>query len=55
MKDRDVKKIMEYEKCLVELDEIFKYLKNEDLIKIPYETRKAISEKKYKQYNWNYD
>ena len=55
MKDRDVKKIMEYEKCLVELDEIFKYLKNEALIKIPYETRKAISEKKDKQYNWKYD
>ena len=46
---------MKYEKCLVELDEILKYLKDEDLIKIPYEIRKAIKEKKDKQYNWNYD
>lgn len=46
---------MEYEKCLVELDEILKCLKYEDLIKIPYEVRKAISEKKDKQYKWKYD
>ncbi len=46
---------MEYEKCLVELDEILRYLKDEDLRKIPSEIRKAINEKKDKQYNWNYD
>lgn len=46
---------MEYEKCLVQLDEILKYLKDEDLRKIPYEIRKAINEKKDKNYNWNYD
>ena len=46
---------MEYEKCLVELDEILKYLKDEDLRKIPYDIRKAINKKKDKQYNWNYD
>lgn len=46
---------MEYEKCLVELDEILKYLKYEDLIKIPYKIRSAISQKKDKQYKWNYD
>lgn len=46
---------MEYEKCLVELDEILKYLKEDERDKIPYEIRKAIKEKKDKQYNWNYD
>ena len=46
---------MEYEKCLVELDEILKHLSNEDLKKIPYEIRKTISEKKDKNYNWKYN
>ena len=46
---------MEYEKCLVELDEILKYLENEDKKKIPSEIRKAIHEKKDKKYNWTYD
>ncbi len=46
---------MEYEKCLVELDEILKHLNDEDLNKIPYEIRKAITEKKDKQYIWIYD
>lgn len=46
---------MKYEKCLVELDEIFKYLKDEEKRNIPYEIRKAIKEKKDKHYHWNYD
>ena len=46
---------MEYKKCLVELDEILKYLSQEDLAKIPEEIRKAIKEKKDMQYNWEYD
>ena len=46
---------MEYERCLVELDEILKYLSDEDKNNIPYEIRKAIHEKKDKKYNWNYD
>lgn len=46
---------MEYQKCLVELDEILKYLRHEDLVKIPVEIRKAIKEKKDTQYNWKYD
>ena len=46
---------MEYKKCLVELDEILKYLRQEDLAKIPEEIRKAIKEKKDMQYNWEYD
>ena len=46
---------MEYDKCLVELDEIFKYLNDDDKKNIPYEIRKAIHEKKDKNYNWTYD
>lgn len=46
---------MEYEKCLVELDEILKYLDDDEKKNIPYEIRKAIHEKKDKNYNWNYD
>ena len=46
---------MEYKKCLVELDEILKYLSQEDLAKIPEEIRKTIKEKKDMQYNWEYD
>lgn len=46
---------MEYEKCLVELDEILKYLDKVELEKIPIEIRKAISENKDKKYVWKYD
>ena len=46
---------MVYEKCLVELDEILKYLPNEYLSKIPYEIRKNIKQKKDSNYTWNYD
>ena len=46
---------MEYDKCLVELDEILNYLADEDLRKIPFEIRKAITEKKSKHYSWHYD
>lgn len=46
---------MEYKKCLVELDEILKYLSDEDISKIPYEIKRAITEEKDKQYTWNYD
>lgn len=46
---------MVYEKCLVELDEILKYLSNEYLSKIPYEIRKNIKQKKDSNYTWNYD
>lgn len=55
MKVQGCEKIMKYEKCLVELDEILKHLSNEDLKKIPYEIRKAINEHKDKNYNWKYD
>ena len=46
---------MENEKCLVQLNETLKYLKEEDLNKIPLEIRKAINEEKDKQYKWDYD
>ena len=46
---------MEYEKCLVELDEILRYLPNEYLSKIPYEIRENIKQKKDTNYKWNYD
>lgn len=46
---------MEEAKCLVELDEILEHLSYEDLKKIPYEIRKAIKDKKDKQYIWHYD
>ena len=46
---------MEYEKCLVELDEILMYLDDEEKKNIPYEIRNAIHEKKDKNYKWSYD
>lgn len=46
---------MEDEKCLVELDEILKYLDKQELEKIPYDIRKSINEKKDKNYIWKYD
>lgn len=42
-------------KCLVELDEILKYIDKEDLEKIPENIRNAITEKKDKEYKWQYD
>ena len=46
---------MEDEKCLVELDEILKYLDKQELEKIPYNIRKSINENKDKNYIWKYD
>ena len=46
---------MEYAKCLVEVDEILKYLSKEDLKNIPDDIRTLIKEKKDKQYVWKYD
>lgn len=42
-------------KCLVELDEILKYLDKKELEKIPENIRNAINEKKDKEYKWKYD
>lgn len=46
---------MEDTKCLVELDELLKYLNYEELIKIPNEIRNAINKEKDKSYVWKYD
>lgn len=46
---------MEFSKCLVEVDEVLKYLNPEELIKIPDNIRKAISDNKDKNYEWKYD
>lgn len=46
---------MEDTKCLVELNEILKFLNYDDLIKIPEDIRNAINKEKDKQYIWHYD
>lgn len=46
---------MTNEKCLVELDEVLKYLVIEDLNKIPVEIRNFITQQKDKNYIWKYD
>ncbi len=45
----------DYYKCLVEVDEVLKYLNEEELNKIPVEIRRAITDNKDKEYNWKYD
>ena len=46
---------MEYENCLVQLDEILKYLSDENLQKIPNEIKEFIKSEKDKNYLWKYD
>lgn len=46
---------MEYQNCLVELDEILNYLSKEDLMKIPKELINGIKSYKSKEYIWKYD
>lgn len=47
--------MVDYNKRLVEVDEILKYLSTEDLLKIPEEVRNTIKENKDKEYFWKYD
>ncbi|MBE5822386.1 MAG: hypothetical protein E7311_07380 [Clostridiales bacterium] len=47
--------MIEYNKRLVEVDEIINHLPPEDLLKIPEQVRKNIKDKKDKTYKWNYD
>lgn len=47
--------MIDYNKRLVEVDEILNYLSEEDLLKIPEEVRKSIRENKDKEYFWEYD
>ena len=55
MKDKIEVKLLKYEKCLVEVEEVLNHLVKEDLLKIPEDIRKAIRENKDKEYIWNYD
>jgi len=47
--------VIDYNKRLVEVDEILNYLSEEDLLKIPQEIKQAIKEAKDKEYIWKYD
>lgn len=47
--------MVDYNKRLVELDEVLNYLSDEDLEKIPEEIRNLIKENKDKDYVWQYD
>ena len=47
--------MVDYNKRLVEVDEILNYLSEEDLLKIPEDVRKVIKENKDKEYVWEYD
>lgn len=47
--------MIEYNKRLVEVDEILSYLSTEDLLKIPEDVRQLIKFNKSKDYVWKYD
>ena len=47
--------MVDYNKRLVEVDEILGYLLEENLYKIPEEVRNAIKENKDKEYFWKFD
>lgn len=47
--------MVDYNKRLVEVDEILNYLSKEDLQKIPKDIRETIKANKDKEYFWEYD
>lgn len=47
--------MIEYNKRLVEVDEILKHLSQRDYNKIPKEIKEAIVDNKDKEYKWQYD
>ena len=47
--------MIDYNKRLVEVDEILNYLPKEDLLKIPKDIRQLIKYNKDKEYVWKYD
>ncbi len=47
--------MIDYNKRLVEVDEVLKYLSEEDLSKIPEDIRQLIKNNKDKEYEWEYD
>lgn len=46
---------MEYEKGLIEIDEVLNHLSKEELNKIPEDVLKGIKKHKDKEYMWKYD
>ena len=46
---------MEYDKCLVQVDEVLGFLSEDDLAKIPKNIISAIKTHKNKDYVWEYD
>ena len=46
--------MVDYNKRLVEVDEILEYFSEEDLIKIPDEVRKEIRDNMDEEYYWEY-
>lgn len=47
--------MIDYNKRLVEVDEILNYLSEDDLLKIPEDIKNTIKENKDKEYIWKYD
>ena len=47
--------MIDYNKRLVEVDEVLKYLSEEDISKIPEDIRQLIKDNKDKEYVWKYD
>lgn len=47
--------MVDYAKRLVEVDEVLKYLSEENINKIPEDIRNLIKENKDKQYTWKFD
>lgn len=47
--------MLEYDKRLVEVDEVLNYLSKDNLNKIPEDVRQAIKVNKNKEYVWKYD
>ena len=47
--------MVDYDKRLVEVDEILNRLPQDDLSKIPEDVRQMIKDNKNKEYTWNYD
>lgn len=47
--------MIDYNKRLVEVDEILKHLSEKDLLKIPEHIRQLIKDNKDKEYLWEYD
>ena len=47
--------MIDYEKRLVEVDEVLKHLPDEEFRRIPQDIIQTIRENKHKSYQWEYD